>query len=99
MKRLSMIALLPLAACATKPLPRPVEVKTQVVEVAVRAPCPDPAERERLRKLRPAPLAGQPMPATPRERVSKSIAQLGRYEATGGWADQVDAALDRCQKK
>ena len=86
-----------LAGCAGREKSRPVEVRTQLVEVPVPAPCPDPAERARLRAARPAPLASQPMPETARERVAKSAAQLGRYEAPGGWADQVDAALDRCQ--
>ena len=69
-----------------------------VVTVGSRAPCPDPAERARLRAARPVPLARTPMPATPRERVDKMVAQLGRYEAGGGWADQVEAVLDRCQQ-
>ena len=99
MKVIMLLMAMPLAACAAKPLPRPVETKTQVVEVPVRAPCPDPAERNRLRKLRPVPLAEQPMPPTARERVGKMSAQLGRYEAPGGWADQIDAALDRCQQR
>ena len=97
MKHVLMIGLV-VAGCARTPPPRPVEVKTQVVEVQVRAPCPDPAERLRLRSTRPARLGDQPMPATARERVAKTAAQLGRYEAPGAWADQVDAALDRCQQ-
>lgn len=100
MKRgLIISAGLMLAGCGAKvPPPRPVEVKTQIVEVSVRAPCPDPAERDRLRQLRPQRLADQPMPTTARERVAKTSAQLGRYEAPGGYADQVDAVLDRCQR-
>lgn len=99
MKMMVMMAAALLAAgCARTPPPRPVEVRTQTVEVQVRAPCPDPAERERLRAARPARLADQPMPETARERVAKTTAQLGRFEAPGGWADQVDAALDRCQQ-
>lgn len=88
----------PLAACAHTPPPRPVEVQTQLVQVQTRAPCPDPVEYARLKTARPAPLAATPMPASPRERVDKSVAQLGRYEAPGAWADQVAAALDRCQE-
>lgn len=90
--------LLLFAGCASREKPRPVEVRAQLVEVSVRAPCPDPAEYERLRSARPAPLASQPMPETARERVAKTTAQLGRYEAQGGWSDQAMAALDRCQQ-
>jgi hypothetical protein len=100
MNKLAMacVAAVLLSACGKTPPPRPVEVKTQIVQVEVPAPCPAPAERERLRQLRPQRLADQPMPATARERVAKTSAQLGRYEAPGGYADQVDAALDRCQR-
>ena len=87
-----------LSACATREKPRPVEVRTQTVEVVVRAPCPDPVERERLRKARPEPLRGTTAPESARERVAKAVAQLLRYEGVGGWADQVSAALDRCQQ-
>ncbi len=74
------------------------ETRIQIERVPVRAPCPDPTERKRLADLRPKPLRDQPMPATADERVAKQAAQLGRYEAKGAWGDQVDAALDRCQK-
>ncbi len=75
-----------------------VETRIQIEKVPVRAPCPEPAERKRLADLRPTPLREQPMPADPDVRVAKTQAQLGRYEAKGAWADQVDAALDRCQR-
>jgi len=98
MKAVMMMAVaMMIAGCGRTPPPRPIEVKTQVVEVQVSVACPDPAERTRLRAGRPARLADRPMPATARERVAQTAAQLGRYEAPGGWADQVDAALDRCQ--
>lgn len=97
MKNVILVAAAMLAGCATTK-PRPVEVRSETVEVQVRAPCPDPAERERLRAGRPVRLADQPMPDSARERVAKTSAQLGRYEAPGGWADQVDAVLDRCQQ-
>lgn len=45
---------------------------------------------------RPKPLRDQPMPATAQERTAKTAAQLGRYEAKGGWADDVQAIVDRC---
>lgn len=83
-----------LSAYATKPLLRPIEVHTQTVEVQVRAPCPTPDERARLKQFRPAPLAGTPIPATVRERADKTVAQLDRCKGPGGWADQIDAALD-----
>lgn len=52
-------------------------------------------ERERLRALRPAPLAGQPMPDGAEDRVAKAMGQVDRHEASGGYADQVNAALAR----
>lgn len=89
------LAALALSACAHT---RTVTVeKTVEVKVAVPAPCPDKAERARLRTLRPVPLRSQPMPPTAVERTGRAIGQLGKYEAEGGYADQVDAALDRCQ--
>lgn len=93
-------ALLPLVlpGCARMPSPRPAEIRTSIVSVAVPAPCPVAVERDRLRALRPPLLAKTPMPPTPIERVARIVAQLGLYEAAGGWADQVDAALDRCQQ-
>lgn len=94
----AVLAVLLLSGCARPEKPRPVEVRTQIVEVPVPAPCPAAAERERLRAARPVPLRDQPMPTSARERVAKTAAQLGRYEAAGGYADQVDAALDRCQR-
>jgi hypothetical protein len=60
--------------------------------------CPSPEERERLRKLKPTPLRDQKMPTDPVARNAQSQAQLGLYEAPGGYADQVEAALNRCQK-
>lgn len=91
---IALVAALALSACTkTITVEKPV-----ITRVEVPAPCPDAAERERLRALRPAPLRTQPMPETAVERNAKAMAQLGRYEAEGGYADQVDAALDRCQQ-
>lgn len=73
------------------------ETKFQIERVPVRAPCPDRKTYEALKAGRPKPLRSQPMPATADERVAKQAAQLGRYEAAGGWGDQAEAALDRCQ--
>jgi hypothetical protein len=89
-------ALLTVSGCATAP--RPIEVQIKTIEVPVRAPCPAPAERARLKTLRPVPLRSAVMPPTVAERVAKAFAQLGLYEAKGAFADQVDAALDRCQE-
>lgn len=86
-----------LTACGHKPdlaIEKPV-----ITYVEVKVACPPKEERERLQKLRPAPLRESPMPDTAVERTGKSEAQLGLYEAEGGYADQVDAALDRCQQK
>lgn len=86
-----------LSACAGKPAVITVE-KPVITHVEVPAPCPTAEERERLRTLRPVALRNQPMPTTVGERTAKALAQLGKYEAEGGYADQVDAALDRCQR-
>ena len=95
MKRLIALAALGLAACGHEPLTIEKPVITYVDHPVQ---CPSPEERERLRKLRPTPLRDQPMPTDPVARNAQSQAQLGRYEAPGGYADQVEAALDRCQK-
>lgn len=71
--------------------------RIKTVQVPVRAPCPDPETYGEIKNARPVPLRSQPKPATAEERVAKTAAQLGRYEAEGGWADQATAALDRCQ--
>ena len=78
---------------------RPVVTKEVPVYVERRVECPSAAERARLQALRPTPLREQPMPATAVERNAKAQAQLGLYEAEGGYADQVDSALDRCQQR
>jgi hypothetical protein len=36
------------------------------------------------------------MPPTPAERVARTAAQLGLYEASGAWADKVEEAFARC---
>ncbi len=75
-----------------------VETRIQIERVPVRAPCPDKATYDGLVADQPVPLRNQAMPATAQERVARTTAQLGRYEARGGWADRTRAALDRCQK-
>jgi len=72
------------------------ETHIQIEKVPVRARCPDKATYDSIKATRPRPLAEQPMPATADERVAKTSAQLGRYEAPGGWGDRAVAALDRC---
>lgn len=86
------------AGCGHRPAPLVVE-KPVITYVEKRVECPSAEDREALRQARPQPLRDTPMPDSVVERDAKSQAQLGKYEATGGWADQVDAALDRCQKK
>lgn len=83
-----------LAACSPRVITK-TEIKT--VQVPVRVQCPDAETYRALKESRPAPLRAQPMPGSTEERVGRSLAQLGRYEAEGAWADQVSAALDRCQ--
>lgn len=84
-----------LAGCAGKTPPP--EIRIERVTVQVPAPCPAKPVYDELVRSRPTPLRESPMPATKEERVARTAAQLGRYEAEGGWADQVSAALDRCQ--
>jgi hypothetical protein len=83
-----------LAACTPKVITK-TEIRT--VRVPVRVDCPDATAYQGLKESRPVPLRTLPMPETPEERVAKSQAQLGRYEAEGGWADRVTVVLDRCQ--
>lgn len=71
--------------------PAPVTI---VETIVVR--CPNEAEIRKLRAAKPKPLRNQKMPATAAERVAKTAAQLGLYEAKGQWADQVDDAFGRC---
>jgi len=92
---LAVLLVLMSTGCATTGVPMEPKVITQ--KVPVRAACPAKAEYDRLKVGRPVPLRSQPMPADPDVRSAKQVAQLGRYEAEGGWADKVEAALDRCQ--
>ncbi|WP_156930381.1 hypothetical protein [Sphingomonas jaspsi] len=88
------VAVLALGACTPKQV---IVEKPVVTYVEKPVACPSKEERARLKALRPTPLREQDMPASAVERNAKAQAQLGRYEAEGGWADQVDSALDRCQ--
>ena len=74
-----------------------VETRVQIEKVPVRVPCPSPEVYAKLVRTQPVPLVTQKMPATADERVARQSAQLGLYEAKGGWADRARAALDRCQ--
>lgn len=74
------------------------ETRIQIERVPVRARCPDKATYDGLVVDQPKPLREQPMPPTAQERVAKQAAQLGRYEARGGWADRARASLDRCSQ-
>lgn len=88
-------AIMLLAGCGTT---RYVEVDRPVsVPVKTRVACPDKATYDKLKSERPVPLRQQKAPATAVERVAKTEAQLGLYEAEGGWGDKAQAALDRCQ--
>lgn len=97
MKAIILVAAVALSACGGRAAV-PVETITRIERVPVPAPCPDRATYNDLVAGRPKPLAAQAMPATAQERTAKTAAQLGRYEAKGAWADQVSAALERCQK-
>lgn len=95
MNRLILIAALALAGCGPRVITK-TEIKT--VQVPVRVACPDKAVFDEVTAFLPVPLRTQPMPATADERVAKSQAQLGKYEAEGGWADRAMSALRRCQE-
>lgn len=92
-----LIAALGLAGCMGSNTPPPAgEIRTVVQKVPVRARCPEPSVYDALKATRPRPLRSQEMPATAQERTAATAAQLGRYEAPGGWGDRAVAALDRC---
>lgn len=74
-----------------------VETQFKPVYIDKVVSCPAADVYQGLKADRPKPLASQAMPATAEERTAKTAAQLGRYEAKGGWADRVEKALDRCQ--
>ncbi len=92
------IILMSLIVTACGPRPAVVQTRVQVEKVPVPARCPDRASYEALKKDRPRPLRERAMPASPEERVAQTAAQLGRFEAKGGWADRAEAILDRCQE-
>lgn len=91
-----IVAAMLLTACGTTTAA--VETRVQIEKVPVRARCPDAKTYADLKKERPRPLRDQPMPGSAEERVARTAAQLGRFEAKGGWADKAEAALDRCQE-
>lgn len=97
MNRLLILA--PLALVAGCKSGVVVEERIRTVTVTVRGPCPAPESYTAIKTDRPRPLREQPMPASPEERVGRTSAQLGKYEAEGGWADRAMSALDRCQRE
>lgn len=99
MGRLAVIIIGALAASGCKTTEYVDRVVVKTVRVEVRAVCPEEEEYQRLKATRPTPLRHQEMPETATERTAKAAAQLGKYEAEGGWADQVESALDRCQEQ
>lgn len=84
-----------LTGCAAKAVP--VKMEYQTVYVNVPAPCPETGVAEGLINSRPQPLRGTEKPSDASVRSALSQAQLGKFEAEGGWADQVVAVLKRCQ--
>lgn len=68
------------------------------VAVAVPSACPERAVGADLIASRPNPLRNQARPPDASVRSALSQAQLGMYEAEGGWADKVVTALKRCQQ-
>ena len=92
---LTLAMLMALAACAHDHAP--VEVRYKTITTVKRGPCPDAASYAKIKAGKPTPLRSQAKPRTGTERVARQSAQLGLYEAEGGWADKAMAALDRCQ--
>lgn len=90
---LAVVALL--GACKTTGAV--VETRYKTITVTKRGPCPAEPVYARLKASRPTPLRNQARPRTGVERNARVQGQLGLYEGEGGWADQVSAALDRCQ--
>lgn len=74
-----------------------VETRYTTITTTVRGPCPDEATYARIVASRPTPLRNQARPSTGVERNARTAAQLGMFEAAGGWADKVLAILARCQ--
>lgn len=98
MKMIAILAVaLALAGCGGETSGVAVETQFKPVYVPTPVSCPSADVYRSLKADRPTPLARQAMPATAEERTAKTSAQLGRYEAKGGWGDRVEAALDRCQ--
>lgn len=95
MKILLLSPLLLLAACGHDAIP--VQTQFQPVYVTTPAPCPERKVSDDLISTRPVPLRNSPKPPEADKRSALSQAQLGKYEALGGWADKVTDALKRCQ--
>lgn len=74
-----------------------VETRYKTITTTVRGPCPDEATYARIVAQRPTPLRNQARPSTGVERNARTAAQLGLFEAAGGWADKVLSILSRCQ--
>lgn len=74
-----------------------VETRYKTITTTVRGPCPDEATYAGIVAARPTPLRKQARPSTPVERTARTSAQLGLFEAAGGWADKVLSILARCQ--
>ena len=94
MKSMIMIAALALAGCGHGVA---VETRYKTITTTVRGPCPDEATYAGVVASRPKPLRDQARPSTPVERNARTSAQLGMFEAAGGWADKVLSILARCQ--
>ena len=74
-----------------------VETRYKTITTTVRGPCPDEATYAGIAAARPKALRHQARPSTAVERNARTSAQLGLFEAAGGWADKVLAILARCQ--
>lgn len=74
-----------------------VETRYKTITTTVRGPCPDEGTYKQLVANRPRPLRDQARPRSGVERNARIAAQLGLFEAAGGWADKVLAVLARCQ--
>lgn len=91
------LAILLLGACAHDQGVARIEYRK--VYVTVPDKCPDDETYAKVMATKPVPLREQQRPATEAEQRAAERAQLGRYEAPGGYADQSSTVLKSCNAR
>jgi hypothetical protein len=89
MRRLFLLPIVVLTACAGATPPPAVETRIVTKTVEVQKPCPVTVP------VRPAPLA-KPLPTDLGKLVAALGAKLVEYAGPGRYADKADAALKTC---